>query len=395
MNRRNFLLRGALGSLGVRAFVGREAQALPCPPPSIQVSGGTQVSTQCGSAPGTVPAWLQGKDAFQWLPLPSTKLASVQSGFTSPGGSKMYVCSYSGGALKASGSELFVAGGGHADYAGNEVYSLRLADDTPAWVRRNSPTATVGSTSVAGSAYYSDGRPTSRHTYWHLQYCDQRDRLMTFGAAAVWGNGNGNFPTVDGFNPGTNEYDPAGTYPSQSGIEAVACGVAKDGSGNVYVHNFNSGTLFKWTQSSNTWSSLGNRGVYNYETAYACDTRRNRMLRVRGSSTSETTFDLNNGGASSSITFTGSSAGSITGGSLVYDSGADCFWFLKRGSSTLFRVDPVSWAVTVQSVTGTVPNNSYVDGRHMIYGRFAYCPELRGLVFVKDVDNDAYFIRTA
>lgn len=119
------------------------------------------------------------------------------------------------------------------------------------------------------------------------------------------------------------------------------------------------------------------------------------MLRVRGSSTSETTFDLNNGGASSSITFTGSSAGSITGGSLVYDSGADCFWFLKRGSSTLFRVDPVSWAVTVQSVTGTVPNNSYVDGRHMIYGRFAYCPELRGLVFVKDVDNDAYFIRTA
>jgi hypothetical protein len=289
---------------------------------------------------------------------------------------------------------MFVVGGGHADYAGNEVYSLRLADDSPMWVRRSNPTMNVGGTSGPGAAYYSDGRPSSRHTYWHVQYCDQRDRLMTFGAAAVWGNGNGNFPTVDGFDPRTNQYDPAGAYPSQSGIETVACGVAKDSGGNVYIHNHASGVLYKWTQTSNSWSSLGNRGVYDYETAYVCDSFRNRILRIRGGNSSAGVFNLNSGGEFTSISFTGAGAGAMTNGCLVFDSGADCYWFLKRGSPTIYRVDPVTWAVTVQSVTGVVPNNTYIDGRHTIYGRFAYCPELRGLVFVRDADSDAYFVKT-
>jgi hypothetical protein len=218
---------------------------------------------------------------------------------------------------------------------------------------------------------------------------------MTFGAAAVWGNGNGNFPTVDGFNPIANDYDAAGTYPSQSGIETVACGVAMDSSGNAYVHNPNTGNFYKWTQSSNTWSTLGNRGVYNYETAYACDTTRNRILRVRGGAISEAIFDLNSGGAISNVTFTGASASDISGGCLEYDDAADCFWFFKRNSSTLYRIHPTTWAVTVQSVTGSVPSNSYVDGRHGIYGRFRYCPEINGLVFVRDVDANTYFIRTS
>jgi hypothetical protein len=289
---------------------------------------------------------------------------------------------------------MFVVGGGHADYAGNEVYSLRLADDSPTWVRRNNPTMNVGGTSGVGAAYYSDGRPSSRHTYWHVQYCDQRDRLMTFGAAAVWGNGNGNFSTVDGFDPSANDYEPAGTYPSQSGIAAVACGVAKDSNGNVYVHNYGTGVLYKWTQSSNSWSSIGSSSPCEYETAHACDTSRNRILRVRGGNSSAGVYDLNRGGAFTSISFTGAGADVMSDGCLVFDSSADCFWFLKRGSSVLYRVDPITWAVTVQPVTGTVPNNSYVDGRHKIYGRFAYCPELRGLVFVRDSESDTFFVKT-
>jgi hypothetical protein len=344
----------------------------------------------------TIPAWLFGKNLFEWVEIQGTTIAAAQSGFTSPGGSKEYVCSYSGGTVKSAGSELYVIGGGHADYAGNEVYSCRLADDVPAWTRRRNPTASVGSTSVAGNAYNSDGRPASRHTYWHLQFVNSLNRAMLVGGAALWGNGNGNTDTVDGFNPVTNDYDAAGTYASQAGIGVTSVGVAKDASERIYILNHNTGDLFRWTPGTpGTWTNLGNKGVADYETPMACDTTRNRILRARGSGVSECIYDLNSNGDRTNITFTGSNAGQITGGSLVYDPIVDCFWFWKRGSSTLYRIHPTTWAVTAQSVTGAAVNNSYVDGRHMNYGRFCYVPELKGLAFTRDVDSNVFFLRTA
>jgi hypothetical protein len=395
MKRREFVTNSAT-ALGL-AMTGSAAHALsPCNPPTLTIDGNATFSAACDDqGSSSAPAWLAGRSLFEWTAVPNSLLKNVQSDFTSPGGSKEYVMSYSGGAVKAAGSELFVIGGGHADYAGNEIYSIMLSANAPQWKRRNMPTASVGSVSAVGSSHYSDGRPSSRHTYWTAQFINSKNRLMTFGAAAVWGNGNGNFDTVDGFNPTTNDYDPAGTYPSQSGIGIVSAGVAVDAAENVYVHNHATGVLYRWNCAANNWTNLGNKGVYNYETAMACDTTRNRILRVRNGGIPEAVIDLSGGLVLSTVGFLGSLAGSISGGSLVYDKFADCFWFWKRGSSSLYRIHPVTWAVSVQSVSGSVPDNTYVDGRHMIYGRFGFVPELRGLVFVKDVDSSVYFIRTS
>jgi hypothetical protein len=81
--------------------------------------------------------------ALTWIEVPGTRIADVQGAFQSPGGYKPYVNSYSGACVKDSGSEVFLAGGGHADYAGNEVYTLRLQSDAPKWVRRRNPTSVV------------------------------------------------------------------------------------------------------------------------------------------------------------------------------------------------------------------------------------------------------------
>lgn len=338
----------------------------------------------------SLPAWLAGAALNEWVEIDSTALSSAQSGFTSPGGAKTHVCAYSGAAVQDSGSVVWVFGGGHQDYAGNEPYSIRLADAAPSWSRRRDPTASVQD----DVEHYSDGRPSSRHSYWHPQFITARSRFMCFGGASTWGSGNSGTLAVDGFNPATNDWDSAGTWASIPAAAGSACAVCKDGDENVYIHNYNNGDLYKWTEASNSWATLSNVDVANLATAWAVDTSRGRILRHANGGVSASTIALSDG-AKTDISLTGADAGEIDSGNLVYDPVVDCFWFWKWGETTLWKIHPTTWAVTTQSVTGSVPNNTFVDGVHEFYGRFNYCPELKGLVFVKDAAANVHFIRTA
>jgi len=179
--------------------------------------------------------------------------------------------------------------------------------------------------------------------------------------------------------------------------------MAKDANENVWVHDYAGGNLYLWTQLTNTWSIIGNIGVANYETPWACDTKRNRIFRTYGggSSPGPGYLDLTNPTAGfTNVTLTGTYAHSITAGNVVYDPVVDCFWFWRRGdpnnsaSNWLYQIDPTTWAVTVATVTGSMPDNTYVDGTTCFYGRFNYCPELNGLVFMKNSQTNVYFIRT-
>jgi hypothetical protein len=342
----------------------------------------------------SLPTWLASAAVFEWVQISSTVLGNAQTGFTPPTGYNADgILKYSGGCVKKSGSELFVFGGGHLDSSGNDVYSLRLADNAPAWVKRRNPSATV----AEDVTHYSDNRPSARHTYWTIQYNDSRDRMMTFGAPAVYGTDGVIKEATDGFNPSTNDWDAPGTYPTQTGMTYQAQIVGKDASDNVYVHRPDTSILYKWTSSSNSWSNLGNKGTSQYEVGGAVDTNRNRLLRIHDAAASEGYYDLANNGDFTSISFSGAQAAQIDGGSTVFDPVNDCYWFWKRGSSTLYKVAADSpWSCTTQSTTGSTPTNTVtIDGTHNIYGRFAYCPELKGIVFLRDTATNAYFLRTA
>lgn len=346
-----------------------------------------------------MPSWAAKLPLYRWYEIPDTRLSEAKA-FRDYRGSlgvmgKKGILAYSGGALKTKGSELFIAGGGHADYAGNEVFSIRLGAEKPVWVRRNEPSE-APPIADKGPAHYADGRPAARHTYWTLQFIDQRDILGFFGAPALWSKTANSADTVDAFDPETNDYLPEGTLPDQPGIASYAAGVAKDADGNVYVHSPR-GQLFRWNQASNRWSRLGDRGPSRYETPYAIDTRRNRMLRLSNKNVGAAVFDLNAEARISRIEVTGPAAQAAAGsGQLVYDSAVDVFWFWRRGDSKLYRIDADRFDVTVAEVTGNVPSNEVAKGGlHYIYGRFTYVPEMKGLVFMRDADTNMFFIRTA
>ncbi len=346
-----------------------------------------------------LPGWAAGLPLYRWHEIPGTRLSATKA-WTDYRGSlgvmgKKGILAYSGGALKTQGSELFIAGGGHADYAGNEVFSIVLGAEKPQWERRNDPSE-APPLADRGPAHYADGRPASRHTYWTLQFIDQRNVLGFFGAPSVWSKVANSASTVDAFSPETNDYLPAGTLPEQKGISSYAAGVAKDAAGNVYVHS-PKGNLYRWNQASNTWTELGNRGSFGYETPYAIDTKRNRMFRTANKNVSAGVFDLARDAAASRIALRGPAAEAASGrGQLVYDAAADVFWFWKRGDSSLYRIDAETFETTVQDVGGTVPvNNVAGGGLHYTYGRFSYVPEMKGLVFMRDADTNVFFIRTA
>jgi hypothetical protein len=338
----------------------------------------------------SLPLWLQGAAVNEWVEIDGTALTSAQSGFTSPGGAKTHVCAYSGGAVQASGSVVWIFGGGHQDYAGNEPYTIRLADDVPAWLRRRDPTASVQD----DVEHYADGRPSSRHSYFQPQFINALSKFFCFGGASTWGSGNSGSLAVDAFDPTGNDWDAAGTYDPIPAAAGSACGVCKDGDENVYIHNYGNGALYKWTRSTGEWSTLSNIDVGNLATSFCVDTSRNRILRHAKGGVSASVIALSNG-AKTDISLTGDDAAQIVNGNLVYDPIVDCFWFWKWDETTLWKIHPTTWAVTVQSVTGSVPNNTFVDGVHEFYGRFNYCPELKGLVFVKDASANVHFLRTA
>jgi hypothetical protein len=80
-------------------------------------------------------------------------------------------------------SQLIIWGGGHADYAGNDVY--RFDAGTLRWERASLPSAVV---QPFGDRRFftSDGAsssPMSSHTYDNLEFLPLLDRLVTFGGA--------------------------------------------------------------------------------------------------------------------------------------------------------------------------------------------------------------------
>jgi hypothetical protein len=111
--------------------------------------------------------------------------------------------------------QLIIWGGGHADYAGNEVYRLSAA--TLRWDRASLPSAVVAS--FADARFFTvDGpsnAPISSHTYDNQEFLPLVDRLITFGGAAY--NTGGPFLLEDG----VTRTGPYLWDPSRAGADAV------------------------------------------------------------------------------------------------------------------------------------------------------------------------------
>jgi hypothetical protein len=99
---------------------------------------------------------------------------------------------WNGGALYEATETLYIWGGGHTDYNGNELYGLRFGQSTPDLVRLTNPTVPISNNSYgyipdSATCNYLATSPTcapnSRHTYGGIMVDPSLNRLVIMGGS--------------------------------------------------------------------------------------------------------------------------------------------------------------------------------------------------------------------
>ena len=345
-----------------------------------------------------MPTWRQGIAVGEWRQVPDTALSSAPIAvktYPTVGieGPEAKTTSWNGFAVDTRDSSVYsAANGGHGAYAGNEVNRIRLSDNVPAWTE---PRASTSASNISVNVtHYADGRPTSRHTYYGSVFNEQRGRAMLVGGARY---GNGYMTaTVDGFNLTSNDWDGAGTYPDVpsdfTNMQGAAVTPDKT-TGNVYV--FPGFSVLRWSNSTNTWTRLlSSTSIYGQYAATALDTRRNRILVVGGNINDHGFYDTATNSVQS-VSFTGSSAGAMTGdpgNGMVYDPVLDAFLLRKAGpGGTIYRINAQTFSVDVLPTSGGDAVPAAING---VWTRFLHVPNLKGIVYFPAYGGNAWFMRT-
>ena len=295
-------------------------------------------------------------------------------------------------------SRLYLAAaGGHADWAGNEVYEIDLSLDTPSWRILRGPSP--GNTITFGANYCTDGRPASTHLYYALTFVRSQHRIFKLSAGSVWGSGNESNSNVDGFDLNTGDWDAMGTWDAGSPHgDAIDRPYAHDPLTDD-AYTFFSGAFRKWTSSVGTWTSLAARPSYAnndivHASPAAVDTQRGRVLFTRNAYkvAMNQGLLLTNTGTLTDVTFTGADVAAVTArqGGMHYLAAEDTFLLKTDTSGEMYRIDATTFAVTTQPTTGPKPPDA-VNG---VYTRFQYLPLLGGYAYLPSSASNFWFLAT-
>jgi len=342
------------------------------------------------------PSWAENATVNVWQQISGTNLSALTYSPLPAGNIARKVDAWCSMSLDTRTSRLYqAAGGGHNDYAGNEVEVLDLTKETPGWATLLAP-----SSSQQNGSYYADGRPTSRHNYHGSHVNEIDNRIMLFGGAQY--SSGAILNTVDSFNLSGNTYNPAGTHPNMpSGIVGaeVRPTCVDPRTGDVYVFGGSSsgslGSVVKWTRSTNTMgaaTSLGG-GQADREACACWDSTRNVIVMIY----SNTMRIYDPAGPSfTSVSITGASIPSpnsadFQGNSTVYVPALDAFLhYLGTGGGAVYKIDA---ATRVATNLGTTGGTSIASGAHGSWGRFRYVPQLRGVVYAPTHAGNVWFLR--
>lgn len=346
------------------------------------------------------PAQAQAvSSATGWNELPNTQIRTVcpsngfgGSGYPFASSCQSVTLAWSSGAFDTNRNRLYVFGGGHTDYYGNEVYAIDLNDGTTK--RLTNPSIPVA-TSCVESLSNPTG-PNSRHTYDGMTYMTNQDRLfLVSGGSLACGPGS---VSVNAwlFNPNTNTWqgplNPGGDSLlmgfNPSDIETTAA--AYDSvTGLVMIDNRIG--LLTYDFSTNTYKLRNNLGgtsrpanstsivdpIHRYYYVIGCG----QMYR----------WDISNLNSVPSPTIISSSGGSA----IVGECNPGLAWDTTNqkvvgwtGGNTVYTLNATTNAWTAVTFSGGP--SAAANGT---YKRFSYSPNSGVFVVANSVDSPAYVLR--
>lgn len=357
---------------------------------NLACTGTGSASTSAGvlvvPPPGSLPAWVNALAIGQWYEIPNTEMVSVDGAHLQGAWSK--VIAWTSFVVDTRTSKVYsVANGGHNDYDGNEVDALDLERAQPVWTEVLAPTP--GPQRIDCSAYYADGRPTSRHTYYGVTFNEFDDRIMLLGGAWACGAG-GFFHAMSSYNITANTYNGAGTHPDLSGTFVTpAATVANPFTGDIYL-NLNR-VMGRWNRATNTFTNdLNATGPipWGVDSMSAFDTSRSRMFILGGQNVDAGYYTLATNSATA-VTLSGANAADVaaTGtASMTYVPALDRYLVRKANpGGTVYQINASTFEVTTLVTAGGTSIPPTPNGP---YNKFLYVPRLNGAVYVPCYKND-------
>jgi hypothetical protein len=364
--------------------------------------GGLTVPADASSEPGMLECGttndIADMPARTWCRVANSKMRSVAptgdllEAVRANSGPAAIMEAWGSGALDTTRNRLVVWGGGHGDYAGNEVYVFDL--DTLRWSRLNDPSTDIGG--VEASGYYPDGLPRARHTYNSLGYLPPPvDLFCSFGGAAHYPSGQtGTFHTdCFDFEHLSWSRRADATY---GGNTIGAMSAFDPVTGHYFAHGgAMSANLAEYDPVADEWTEHveDQSGWTPYYYTAAIDPVARRFVAIGGGNARS--WDLDHPNLESvAVPRTGDGVAATAPGcpGFEYDSQAHKLvsWV---GGGDVYTLDVAAgtWArVTPASGNQVVPGDATVNGTR---GRFRYVASLNVYVLVSTVDSDVFLYR--
>ena len=366
-----------------------------------------------------LPAWRQGMVPFQWKKFSNTSINTVSpknlvsgqldaDGKGIVGGLYGRLDAWNGLAADTRTNKVYAAGGGgHADYAGNEVYEIDFSKDVPVWniIREPSLPNTIRSSNYNLGLYYDyylDGRPSSTHQYYALQFLNSKNAIYKFGAGSLYGTGNEGNSLIDEFSLATSDWTPGGNRPffgngPRDGV--IGASVCKNpDTDEVYIGTRRG--IQKYNPVTNQVTMVANYFAEVGEIAFypcAVDVVHKQLIffgNLYKPAAGGLKVDLTTG-AYSQITFLGPAiAGVYTAwrqNYAWYDEKLGYFILKGNSGAQLTKIDPVTYETSFITSTG---GDAMTNATNGVQTRFQRLPQLKGYIYYPSAADGFWFLAT-